>query len=283
MKANEKVSQYFYNIFTMLAEKADLNVLIGGEDFTYDEYRDWYISIFGKDNFYWNKKPLYINGIDGIKFSFSTGETKLVIIIDDYRESNNFGEKFVIKIPFSDKRYDYCLKEEEITEYILDNDYYNPLKKMFALCYSAFTFFGRKIYLMERVTTDEDNCKGISKLISKDKERFRKRGYSEQEIEDYINSRSNYYYSSGSEVTMDIIRAYCLEEELDILSDFICIYNINDVHRGNIGFIEDNPVIIDYSGYYENEYDSSTYNSSEDSDASIVFLPLIKFKESHNE
>ena len=40
------------------------------------------------------------------------------------------------------------------------------------------------------------------------------------------------------------------EEEFEKLTDFCCNFNINDLHAGNVGYIGDNIVIVDFGSYH---------------------------------
>ena len=42
----------------------------------------------------------------------------------------------------------------------------------------------------------------------------------------------------------------CGKEEFYSLSDFCSEYEINDLHRGNVGYLDGHIVILDYAGYW---------------------------------
>lgn len=63
------------------------------------------------------------------------------------------------------------------------------------------------------------------------------------------------------EVAFNFFSHYGMEE-YSKLSKFLVKYGVNDLHLGNIGFINNGPIIIDYGGYYEDEEDEE--NESEE-------------------
>lgn len=66
---------------------------------------------------------------------------------------------------------------------------------------------------------------------------------------DHISNAYNLYDVSVDWVA-DFI-AYYDEADFHILDDFLCNYDINDIHDGNIGYVGERPVIFDYSGYFD--------------------------------
>ena len=246
MRVDKEIKDYFLDIFSILDNKAKLSDLLNQEELTRQEVYDWLSDTFDDWDF---GEPCSIKEIPDINFTFARGETKLVITIDDYRPiKTKFDGKFVIKIPFTDGSLDYCLREEKISEKVVDIDY---LKQFFALCFFAFEFYDKKVYVMERVEVDEFEEKGASRLMAYDREIMKQEGRTEEEIEESLEKNRGFYYSSGIDVTSEIIKisySSCDVEELEV---FMKNNKINDIHRQNIGFIGERPVIIDYSGYFE--------------------------------
>lgn len=243
------IKEYFSEIFSILETNSSISELLLSDEFDYDELVSWITEyVFKSDIWQWDKQIVF----DEVGFSFRAGETKMVIIINDYRKniSNKYDQQFVIKIPFITTTFDYCKREEMITS-ILEDSIYSELKDLFALCYFIFNKYKTDVYIMQRVEIDDESVKGASKLIDYDIKRLEKKGYSQEEIADYIKNSHYRYYSGSEKVAKEILSVSYPFEIYALLEEFLITYEINDIHRANIGFVNNNPVIIDYSGYHE--------------------------------
>lgn len=267
MEINNKIKRYFSEIFSILDKSFSISKMLMTDDFGRNDLYDWLDrEVYKEESWDWS------DGLkcDDIEFYFSAGETKMVIIINDYRTqiSEKFDKNFVIKIPFENTCHDYCKMEEVFSSILVDE--YPDIKDLFALCYFLFNRYDKNIYIMERAETQDINEKGASLLIEWDRRRYMQKGYGEKEIEIIISSNYGHYYSDGEDTAKEIIRVSYSEEIFSLLGEFLSTFNINDIHQGNIGFINNNPVIIDYSGYHES---SSSYSSS--SSSSPIFSDYI--------
>lgn len=164
------------------------------------------------------------------------GLTKAVLI-----NNNGFGNKYVIKIPFVGREKNYCESEKEITETLQDISL-SEISQCFAHSWKIGTFLNSPIYLMERADVNTDKSKSYSEQVRfSDNDKF----YTNSSIlgaksffddENFIDAENALLFYYGANV-------------FDMLCDFCNQNDINDVHIANIGYIEDRPVLIDYSGY----------------------------------
>ena len=51
-------------------------------------------------------------------------------------------------------------------------------------------------------------------------------------------------------------------EDYNILNDFLIYNNINDIHLGNVGCIDNHICLIDYAGFHGGSYDTTSFNVS---------------------
>jgi len=250
MEFNNKIVEYFSDIFSILDERVSLGKLLMTDDFCWDDFRDWLDEeVFKDKDGRWDWPDCLT--CNDINFYFNAGETKMVITVDDYRDyiSEKFDQNFVIKIPFGNTYYNYCDKEKVFSSILIEE--YPDIKDLFALCYSLFKRYDTDIYVMERATVDDLEEKGASRLIESDRKFLERKGYNEKEINEIISRNYSRYYSPGESTVKEILQVSYPSRIYGLLEDFLGTFKINDIHRGNIGFINNNPVIIDYSGYYE--------------------------------
>lgn len=179
-----------------------------------------------------------------LPFFMDSGSTKCVIIAND--------GTFVLKIPFTgyydddgdyvpymsatapmSPEWDYCAQES----YYYYEAVYWDLQNYFAEEYIIGTINDYPIYCQQYASCTNDN-----KLTLKQEKRAR--DYKTSSIE-----RSEFCIKD-SKWTAHFLECYG-EEEYDKLIKFIRHYNINDLHCSNIGYINNFPVLIDYSGYNE--------------------------------
>ena len=156
------------------------------------------------------------------------GASKIVFIdlYDDY----------VLKIPMG--RVDFCAIEVE--NYTKISIKYPEYAKYLAECWYAgnFSTDDREIpmYIMRRADIDPDRVSDISykSYISNNPD--------DPDGDDYYWDESDIAYDCLYTIYGNVVsKLYEIFDEFDI----------NDIHTSNIGFIaEDEPIIIDYSGYY---------------------------------
>ena len=156
------------------------------------------------------------------------GATKIVFI--------DLSDDYVLKIPMGS--IDFCAIEVE--NYIKISTKYPEYTKYLAECWYAgnFSTDDREIpmYIMQRADIDPDRVSDIS-------------------YKSYISNNPDdpdgyEYYWDESDIAYDCL--YTIYG--DVVSKLYEIFNefdINDIHTSNIGFItEDEPIVIDYSGFY---------------------------------
>ena len=163
-----------------------------------------------------------------------SGATKIVMLMEEL-------DGWVLKTNFHHRRYDYCQREalnylrameEEVDEY-------------FAECYWFARAGSMDFYIQKRVET---GC-WVEQTV---KEYFEEYAGSELGYcaEDY-ETEEEYWdaLSDAVENLEDTDRAaavFCWDSRL---SDFIIERDINDLHEGNYGRVDDRFYIIDYSGF----------------------------------
>lgn len=188
-----------------------------------------------------------------VRYSIASGTTKVVIIPKE--------EDFVIKIPFSgiedweNQPYEY---DEETDEYIYDEnweafklfntyDYCEVEEKIFCdaeeegldFAFAATAYLGEAqtfpVYIQEK-----------AKILNWDG----KRKYSNEEIST-IRETYKYDLEKLSEVwVLDFIKCYG-KKLFERFLQFTIDAHINDLHNGNVGYIGSQPVLVDYSGFWE--------------------------------
>lgn len=176
-----------------------------------------------------------LNGLelDDTEWFCNSGATKGVLIPDE-------GD-YVIKIPFSISPHkgfrDYC----ELEQYIYYKAVEGGVSKFFAKIVKIGEVNGLPIYVQERAMANyEDWMKGskkFSKEISKKSLRKMKKFCKKNKTKGFNLSFLSLIKERENEETF--LKLYKFMKK-----------NINDVHAGNIGMIEGNPVLIDYSGFY---------------------------------
>ncbi len=176
-----------------------------------------------------------------------TGATKFVIGDEDNDYVIKFQPRYV-------DYYDYCAKEEDV---YLEAEL-RGLDKHFAwtthLFDYTFEYCGAvvtlPIYVMEW-------CKCGYDYIDDEADEFNYQTFiAEEGLEDCDNSRDKYYsdgkYWKSCEERM-FIWAESMWGNLNILKDFLRSVCVNDLHAGNWGWCGNKIVLVDYSGYGEDE------------------------------
>ena len=156
------------------------------------------------------------------------GATKIVFI--------DLSDDYVLKVPMG--KVDFCAIEVENYTKIFTK--YPEYAKYLAECWYAgnFSIDDREIpmYIMQRADIDPERVSDISY-----------KSYISNNPEDPDGDE---YYWDESDIAYDClytIYGNVVSKLYEIFNEF----DINDIHTSNIGFIaEDEPIIIDYSGFY---------------------------------
>lgn len=156
------------------------------------------------------------------------GATKIVFI--------DLSDDYVLKVPMG--KVDFCAIEVE--NYTKISTKYPEYAKYLAESWYAGNFSTDNgeipMYIMQRADIDPDRVSDISykSYISNNPD--------DPDGDDYYWDESDIAYDCLYTIYGDVVsKLYEIFDEFDI----------NDVHTSNIGFIaEDEPIIIDYSGFY---------------------------------
>ena len=180
------------------------------------------------------------------EFCYAAGVTKVVIIPKE-------GD-YVLKIPFSVDEYgdffenaggyesngewDYCeaelekykyAKEEGVDEFFLETEYLCQVQE-FPI------YIQRKAVTFYSIQEDEDE------EFTKDHEKWKSK------TKDRCNE--NNFYCFNVDWLADVL-AYYGENKFDKFMQFLEDYDITDLHKDNVGYCGDQPVIMDWGGYFE--------------------------------
>lgn len=193
-------------------------------------------------------EPLQQNKeFDASKFSYAYGATKIVLMFS--------GEDYVIKIPFSckyeaddeeegcpfteaplDADWDYCLAETRV--------YKEAEKQGLGTFFAKTEFLGYAgdypVYIQQRAVIFEDLQDSDSIKRHSTKEIQRARSQCEE----------NSCWCFDRDWMADCNQAFG-ETIVNTLLQFINDQGLDDFHSGNIGYINNVPVIVDYSDYRE--------------------------------
>lgn len=180
------------------------------------------------------------------------GATKVVIFFPN--------TDVVVKIPFwgyldLDNNYqnflyaddgedgcDYCKAEEKIYDSAVnwDERFARVLIKNTLLCHIQ----NHPIYtqpICEPFDKKYANVTNVRNMKEKDKEK----------IEKTLKLCNEWNFCCFNIVWLKDVLQLFGKDFLYSLLDFLEEENINDLHRGNVGYYENTPVIIDYGGYYD--------------------------------
>lgn len=186
---------------------------------TLDEYYEWLEWVERRD-----EEPDFFDEI-----SFKSGLTKLVLIDDG---------DWVLKIPFSNKK-DHCKMEVRNYMEAVKEGFGNN----FAATFFLMTYEGAPCYIMEKAECDETDIE--------DK-------YYDSLIETGALSESDVSSCLGSidscTIVEELLELNYGRETFNRLQDFLNRNKINDLHTGNVGFLKDLLVLIDYSGYHKHSF-----------------------------
>lgn len=171
-----------------------------------------------------------------LNWTFDTGASKFVFIFPD----------FVIKIPFiyswgdemlcgadsqNGEYWDYCATELEQYEFAVQNGF----GEFFAAVEYIGKANGHPIYFQE--LADIYCSRGSNS--------------SEDEVEEFeksAESRESCWLDLDSYWRCDVLKYYGKEKYCDFMN-YLADTNIEDLHDGNIGYIQSRPVLVDYSGW----------------------------------
>lgn len=206
------------------------------DEFSEYTYQDNVLDIFREKY----KKPWY----------YETGASKLVIIPEN--------EDFVIKIPFegmypeaewddeneeyyesefehfcgadTNNEWDYC--EVEAERYELSKTY--GVEQCFAKCEKIAEIDGYPIYIQQKAKMY--NC-------------LEKSNHTEEDIKSVSKICSDNYYECFNKEWLGDVFNYFGEKIFNIFMQFLSDFNVNDLHSGNLGYINGKPVLVDYSSW----------------------------------
>lgn len=159
-------------------------------------------------------------------FYIAHGLTKAVIVIKE--------TGFVVKIPFSNLREDYC--KEELSIYCLACDC--GVSDVFARCEEFFSITKDNktvdFYIMEYVEASEKRTSN-----------FIKENY--PFISDCYTTEED---NVEEDAVLELLRQLLGKEKYDRVNNFLEEEEINDLHGGNVGWNKDGELVLcDYSGY----------------------------------
>lgn len=154
-----------------------------------------------------------------------SGATKAVIIDEDY--------DYVLKIPFfMESGWNYC--QIELENYVSAKQ--DNLETYFAEIFYLGEYEGAQCYASKKA-----DCDDIEGRVS-DEIRESYPDMSDEEFSSYIDN------SWTEEVVAEAMENY-VGDDWDKLCDFLHENDINDLHYGNVGYINGSLVYIDFSGY----------------------------------
>lgn len=183
-----------------------------------DGFTKKYLSNLLCDSFYYHMES---------EVEIKYGSTKAVICLP-----NN---EWVLKIPFSDYEFNYCSLEEK--NYISAKR--EGFEDFMAETHYLMDFNGAPCYIMKKAEVGFD-------LLKKDMYSCLIEEGNSEEYARY-NSELN---CSGDEYVENLLGFHYDRKRLDNFLDFCEENDINDIHTGNVGYINGRLVVIDYSGYH---------------------------------
>lgn len=146
-----------------------------------------------------------------------------VLVIDDF--------DWVIKFDFVDDPESASQREVNFFE-DAEND---GFEEYFAKCWKGGTFHNIDFYLMEKALVDENKiASDVSSGVYESDARFHNSGMR----------------CDDATVIVNLFSAYYPLEKVFKLLEFCDGMGLHDIHEGNVGYLGDHPVIIDYAGCY---------------------------------
>ena len=198
-------------------------------DFTRSNYEDWIRKVLNSDadvSYVTDMEDCYIFSDGNSEVYVASGASKVVFWTE---ESDS-----VFKMGFNKLRRDYCGLEAE---------YFAEAKQLGLDEFFAATEFvmycnNIRVYVAERAEVS------FERLSSDLYEKLESSGMKESKIWDTINEAD-----SCCEFLDWLVPYYADNDKAEELFNFLNESDINDLHSGNIGYIGDRLVLIDYSGY----------------------------------
>lgn len=152
---------------------------------------------------------------------------------------------FVVKIPLGTDCFKYCKREAEIYHTAV----VDGVDRYFAWCDYMGEYDGWPIYAMEFVDCDRDSIED-SCYTSAYENWCKENGYDPFDL-DVSDEFNDMYYSS--EICYNSIIDWFYEQVSDViemaLRKFIGRNKINDIHSGNLGYLNDHVCLCDYAGF----------------------------------
>ena len=193
----------------------------------------------------WHRKVVSDAALEEEVFGSSSGQGALICTSDGYVRVEFGASKavfitdkasnWVFKVPYKNYDTNYCEVEAEIYE----NAQREGVEEFFAPCYFLENFEGAAIYVMARAEVSRD------RLYCDLYDRFSSEGRSDEEAEEMLSD-----IEDADEYVDWLFPYYSDYDSFERFIEFLRNSHINDLHSGNIGYIGDNVVLIDYSGYF---------------------------------
>lgn len=216
----KELNELYFNIISDLVDSYE-----SFKSFMLNRTSDFFLDIYGNDL----DDPL-TQICEERNIEIDWGATKVVLI---FTPDGNEEDDYVVKIPFVDRSIDYC--EREVENY---NEVPDSFKGYFAECWKGgeIEICNKKIpfYIMEKVDANE------GRVMDESFHYFINEGGNSDDYDPYdgLEEVSNCFaLHYGYTATSKII-------------EYLDEANINDIHTANIGYRNDYPVLIDYSGYF---------------------------------
>lgn len=171
------------------------------------------------------------NFLNAFECQVEYGATRVVVI----PEFSNW----VLKFTYIEK-YQLDYNAIELKKFQLACD--KELDKYFAAIYYLGSLYGMDVYIQEKVKIDEELTS--DSFINYTIDNY----YSDVDCEDeetYDQVCCDSYELDNEERIGAMLGAYDANE----LIDFCSYYDINDLHSGNWGYRDNEPVLVDYAGF----------------------------------
>lgn len=212
---------------------------------------------FGYNSPYCCMTDLKDEDLSRLKLDFECGASKGCVL-------SKYEKKYVLKVPFlniydedegreidfnnaylinpatnqyifSNNRDDYCYLEKYMSDVFVKSGLGNCICKV----ESYGDIDGHPLYIQERATEFENTHSSTRSIDEcKDFVETMKSSYGEEK----------YFLTFEDEWAMDFVD-YHGEDKYVQMIDILAAYGVNDLHLGNYGYVNDRPVLIDYSGY----------------------------------
>lgn len=148
---------------------------------------------------------------------------------NDETNDYNIDENGDVISSYDDYGYNYCELETEIYQKAIDDG----VAEAFAGEWEIGVVNNIPVYAQEKVTSIGDSNSGATQA----------------DTEKILNQESYCYTPIESVAFMADLLKYYGEEKFLKLLDFLKKEQLSDFHNGNIGYIGERPVFVDYSGF----------------------------------